>query len=295
MQSRAAHVARGVLGAVFSIVAFVLIGPDGPLVGRLAVGLMGLFSSVMVFVHPTVGPVEWPLRLLRSVFVLGGVAAFALMAELAETSQHRLLAVMIAIVGVLLLYGALVRVPWATLTERMQEIRAGDETGTGDPIVPPAAWAWVVWKARTAVFGVTAGVFSVVFAPSAVADWLVYVVAATVAVLLGFGSPFEGSMNRVVTVHRAVFLTAGVGFLVAGVAPYLLPGSPGIAFSTAILGFVLLYHGFVRISWSRLRTLVELRRDGRLDRPPSLREWYSSSDQLPDDVEAADEQGAIPT
>ncbi|PSQ20182.1 hypothetical protein BRD04_08945 [Halobacteriales archaeon QS_9_67_17] len=286
MKSRGNYLLRGLVGFVAGLAGLALVGPSVPLVIQLGLVAASLSGIVVAMAHPTVGPTKLTLRLARGTLLLGGAAFLGSVYELRAMPRYWVAGLALAIIGTLVLYGTLLKIPWDVIGSQMDAYRY-DENPSGS-IIPPHTVEWVVWKSRTLVILITAGVMSAVFPPRGIGGWLLVGTSVALAVVIGFASPFELPVDRVVAVHKAVFAIGGGGFVVAGIAPYFASGGSGPSFLTAIIGTLVLYHGTRRVSWTRVRKLAELRRDGQLHRSPGLREWYSSSKEPPKKSEASE-------
>ena len=277
MKSRGNYLLRGFVGFVAGLAGLALVGRGVPLVIQLGLVAASLSGIVVAMAHPTVGPTKWTLRLARGTLLLGGAAFLGTVYELRGMPRYWVVGLALAIIGTLVLYGTLLKIPWDVIGAQMDAYRHGENPS--GPIIPPNTVEWVVWKSRTLVILSTTGITSAVFPPRAIGGRLLVGTLVALAVVIGFASPFELPVSRVVAVHKAVFAIGGGGFVVAGIAPYFASGGSGLSFLTAIIGTLVLYHGARRVSWTRVRKLAELRRDGQLHRSPGLREWYSSSEE----------------
>ena len=211
---------------------------------------MALLGVLLAVAHPRGGSIKRKLLLSRLILVLSGggllISGFAL------TTESLTLSLSIAAFGGVSLYAALFKIPWEAVEGGLEEYRSTGET----VIVPDNTRYWCYYVYAGIFFLLISSLLHTLFPPKNPSDLVLLISTFLFSILLMFGSPLSGSIERTLLVYKALFAVAGLGFLIDGAYSFVVEGSL-LSGLFALLGLFLLYHAFVRMSWTFMREVVE--------------------------------------
>ena len=169
-------------------------------------------------------------------------------------TEFWLLPTVFIIYGIILLYTSGFRAPWDDLYTNLRQFRDSEQEDV--VIIPDEFRYWIFYV----IFGVfillVGGIWTLLMPPQTPDDFVLTVAMFLFSILLMFGSPLSGSVERTLLVYKTLFAVAGFGFLIDGAYSFVVEG-PLLSGLFALLGLFLLYHAFVRMSWEFMREVVE--------------------------------------
>ena len=171
----------------------------------------------------------------------------------------------LSLVGGFVVYFATIKVPWEDVADQLEALRSDNEAV--EVIVPDETRYWGYFVTAGLLVVLITGFWYGVFSPRGASEISLFGASFLFGLLLMFGSPLSGSVERTLLVYKGLFAVAGLGLLFGGVYPLVTEGS-FLSGAVALAGLFLLYFGFGKISWEFMREVVEEYR--ALEHPSTL-------------------------
>ena len=160
----------------------------------------------------------------------------------------------LSLFGGVVIYFATIKVPWADVADQLEAFRADNEAV--EVIVPDETRYWGYTVTTGLLVLLITGFWYGIFPPRNIGVLLLFGASFLFGLLLMFGSPLSGTVERTLLVYKGLFAVAGVGLLFGGAYPLVTEGSL-LSGVVALAGLFLLYFGFGKISWEFMHEVVE--------------------------------------
>ena len=252
MQSKTRHWIGGLFIVLLSVSIYVLLVDTFSLLPEFLAVSGALLGVLLAVLHPRRGSVKRKMLVSRIILVLAGIGFLFSGIISALIPNLWTLSMVLGVFGAALLYAGLFKIPWATVTERLITYRTGKTT----VIVPDKTRYWTYYVFAGVLFLSMSNLTYLLFPPGTPSEFVLTVSMFLFSILLMFGSPLSGSVERTLLVYKALFAVAGLGFLIDGTYSFVAEGSL-LSGLFGLLGLFLLYHAFVRMSWEFVREVVE--------------------------------------